>query len=57
MNRQDLEWAMDLHKGAAFAALWAMARVRPQDLTDYALSVVRDYDHAEALLELDEVEA
>jgi hypothetical protein len=31
--------------------------VRPQDLTDYALSVVRDYDHAEALLELDEVEA
>jgi hypothetical protein len=57
MNRQDLEWAMELHKGAAFAALWAMARVRPQDLTDYALSVVRDYDHAEALLELDEVEA
>jgi hypothetical protein len=57
MNRGELEWAMERYRSAAIGALWAMARVRPQDLTDYALSVVRDYDHAKALLELDEVEA
>jgi hypothetical protein len=57
MNRKELKWTMELYECAAFGALWAMARVRPDDLTDYALAVIRDHDHAEALLELDEVEA
>jgi hypothetical protein len=57
MNRYELELSMRLGEISALEVLRVMARRRPEDLTYFAISIVRDHDHAEALLELDEVEA
>jgi hypothetical protein len=42
-------YSKDLLAWGAMGAIRAMARYRPDDLTDHVLGLVRDFDHLDAL--------